>query len=627
MTLLDIARNNVLRSWRDYALHFANSVFAVTAFFLFVCLALHPEMGRADAESTIGIISASSGALVAAFSLAFIAHSESCFLRARSRQFGLMAMSGASKKQLRRIVLAENVIIGLSAIVAGIVLGTAFLKLFLMAAGRAMGVVAFGFYLPVAPAIATVAAFLAVFFLSGLLGARGLSRKSVGELLDADRIAEGKPSVKAAVLTAVACAMLLVAGLAMGQGDASIVWSFALVLGGVGLLASGTFLAFYLCFAVGLSRRRSTGAHYEGLSMLKAAAFQESLKGNLQLMTVTAVLCSLSFFALVGLFTLSDGALEKTKEIVPYPVSYIARGDDVPVSDHVEMLESALAKKPGLVGSVFGFSWADDARNAVMSERSYNESVAVAGRNQISLDSGEALLLPGSKSFDPSGVPASVENALGDLDVMRGEGLVLLDGYASSVTVLDDADYEAAGFGGDETQVHAYTYEGWESDSELTAAIADIVDYAREGAVSLVLARGYYEADRVQFSLMLYLGSMLSVSFLLASASLAYSRLNARAFEEGVRMRPVVKLGLSRRGLEKVCRSASLRILAVPLAVALAYLWVGIAAVALSADVEIIGPGIGFTLVALVAGFVCCALATTSYASSVANAAFGAKAR
>lgn len=47
MTLLDIARNNVLRSWRDYALHFANSVFAVTAFFLFVCLALHPEMGRA----------------------------------------------------------------------------------------------------------------------------------------------------------------------------------------------------------------------------------------------------------------------------------------------------------------------------------------------------------------------------------------------------------------------------------------------------------------------------------------------------------------------------------------------------------------------------------------------------
>lgn len=147
MTLLDIARNNVLRSWRDYALHFANSVFAVTAFFLFVCLALHPEMGRADAESTIGIISASSGALVAAFSLAFIAYSESCFLRARSRQFGLMAMSGASKKQLRRIVLAENVIIGLSAIVAGIVLGTAFLKLFLMAAGRAMGVVAFGFYL------------------------------------------------------------------------------------------------------------------------------------------------------------------------------------------------------------------------------------------------------------------------------------------------------------------------------------------------------------------------------------------------------------------------------------------------------------------------------------------------
>lgn len=627
MTLLDIARNNVLRSWRDYALHFGNSAFAVTAFFLFVSLALHPEMGRADAESTIGIISASSGALVAAFSLAFIAYSESCFLRARSRQFGLMAMSGASKKQLRMIVLAENVIIGLAAIFVGIVLGTVFLKLFLMAAGKAMGVVEFGFYLPVAPAIATVAAFLAVFFLSGLLGARGLSRKDVGELLDADRIMEREPSAKAIALVAVVCAMLLVAGLAMSRDDASIIWSFAAVLGGVGLLASGTHLAFYLCISAALSKRRSTGVHYEGLSMLKAAAFQESLNGNLQSMTVTAVLCSLSFFALVGLFTLSDGALERTKEIVPYPVTYIARGDDVPVSNHVEMLESALSEKPGFVGSVFGFSWADDARNAVMSERSYNESAAAAGRTSVSLDSGEALLLPGSKSSDPSGVPASVENALGDLDVMRGEGPVLLDGYASSVTVLDDADYETAGFGGNETEVHAYAYDGWESDSELPAEIADIVDYAREGAVSLVLARDYYEADRVQFSLMLYLGSILSVSFLLASASLAYSRLNARAFEEGMRMRPVVKLGLSRRNLGKVCRSVSLRILAAPLAVALAYLWAGIAAVALFTDVEILGPAVGFTLIALVAGVVCCTASATSHAASVIRVAFGQEAR
>ena len=625
--MLDIARNNVLRSWRDYAIHFANSAFAVTAFFLFVSLALHPEMGRADAESTIGIISASSGALVVAFSLAFIAYSESCFLRARSGQFGLMAMVGASKKQLRRIVLAENVIIGLSAIVAGIVLGTVFLKLFLMAAGKAMGVVEFGFYLPAAPTAATVAAFLAVFFLSGLLGARGLSRKDVGELLDADRIMEREPSAKAIALVAVVCAVLLVAGLAMSRDDASIIWSFAAVLGGVGLLASGTYLAFYLCISAALSKRRSTGAHYEGLSMLKSAAFQESLKGNLQSMTVTAVLCSLSFFALVGLFTLSDGALERTKEIVPYPVSYIARGDDVPASDHAEMLESALAGRPGFVGSAFGFSWADDARSAVMSESSYSESAVVAGRTPVSLDSGEALLLPGSKSFDPSGVPASVENALGDVDVMRGEGLVLLDGYASSVTVLDDADYEAAGFGGDETEVHAYAYDGWESDSALSAEIGEILRCAQSGGVSLVLARSYYEADRVQFSLMLYLGSILSVSFLLASASLAYSRLNARAFEEGMRIKPVVKLGLSRRGLAKVCRSVSLRILAVPLAVALVYLWAGIAAVALSTDVEIIVPAVGFTLVALVAGFACCALAAASYTSSVTNAAFGEKAR
>lgn len=575
-------------------------------------------------ESTIGIISASSGAVIAVFSLAFIAYSESCFLRARSRQFGLIAMSGASKKQLRTIVLAENVLIGMSAIVSGIILGTAFLKLFLLAAGRAMGMVEFDFYLPTAPAVVTAVLFLVVFFLSGFFGGRRLSKKTVGELLDADRVAEGKPSAKWVILATVVCAVVLAVGLAKGRGDASVVWSFATILGGVGLLASGTFLAYGLFFAAWLSKDRSAGSYYEGLSMLKHAAFRESFKGNLQSMTVTALLCSLSFFALVVLFTLSDDALERTEAIVPYPVGYIAKdGSDVPVAEHEAAIDSALYGKPGLSKACYGLSRIDGSRDFVMSESDYNESTKVTGRERVDLSEGEAMLLPGTKSFDPSGVPKSVENALGTLDVHRSEGLVLIDGYAISVTVLDDADYLKAGYGGSEAQVRAYRYDGWEFDSELLLETGELKDCIADGSVSLVLARDYYVTDRVQFSLMLYLGSILSVSFLLASASLAYSRLNARAYEVGVRMRSVVKLGLSRRGLAAVCRSVSLRILAVPLAVSIAYLWAGVVAVDVFSDVEIMLPAIGFTLAAVGVGSVCCMVATASYTSSVENAAFG----
>lgn len=627
MTLLDVAKKNVARAWRDYALHFANSVFAITAFFLFMCLAMHPEMERADLQSTIGIISVSAGMVVAVFSLAFITYSESCFLRTRSRQFGLMSMIGASKRQLRKIVRAESMIIGVSAIVTGALFGTALLKLFLSIAGRAMGALSFEFYLPIAPAAVTAAVFLAVFLASSAIGARSLSRKDVAQLLDADLKAERKPSARFSVVALIVSLAALATGLYMSQGNASFLWSILIIMGGIGALTSGTFLLFYGIVEAIEAVGKSTRSYYEGLSMLKATAFSSTLRGNLQSMTVTAVLCSLSFFALVFLFTLTDDALERTTESIPYPVSYIARGEDVPEKEQSELIESVLSDRPGYHGETFGFSWADKSRNAVMSESEYNKSAAVAGREPVDIASGEALLLPGSASAMPTEVPGSITDKLGGLASRAGDGLVLIDGYASTVTVLDDADYRAAGYGDDEFAVHAYTYDGWESDADLPKRLESLKPYAQSLDISLPLAVEYYEADRVQYSLLLYLGSILSMTFLLASASLIYSRMNARSREVGVSFRPIVKIGLSRSGLRKICWSVSLKLLALPLVVSFLYLWAGIVAVTATTDVAILQPAAISTLVALGLGVACCAAVGTSYSSSVAKVAFSSDAR
>lgn len=629
MTLLDVARKNVARAWRDYALHFANSVFAVTAFFLFMCLAMHPQMGRVDLASAIGIISTSAGMVVAAFSLAFITYSESCFLKTRSRQFGLMSMMGASKRQLRKIVRAESMIMGVAAIATGILFGMAFLKLFLNLAGRAMGTLTFEFYLPTAPAAVTVAAFLAVFLASSAIGARSLSRKDVAQLLDADLKAEGKPSAGFTVAALLVSLAALATGLyvSANNGNASFLWGILVLISGVGSLASGTFLLFYGIVKAIEALGKSTSSYYEGLSMLKATAFSSTLRGNLQSMTVTAVLCSLSFFALVFLFTLADDALEQTTESVPYPVIYIARGADVPEAEQSELIESVLSERPGYHGETFGFSWVDKSRDAVMCESEYNKSAAVAGRQPVDIASGEALLLPGTPSAMPTEVPASITDKLGGLATRTGNGLVLLDGYTSTVTVLDDADYRAAGYGDNEVAVHAYNYDGWESDSDLPAELESLYPYAQSCDISLALAVKYYETDRVQFSLLLYLCGILSISFLLASASLIYSRMNARSHEVGVSFRPIVKIGLSQSGLRRICWSVSLKLLALPLVASFLYLWAGIVAVTAITDVPILQPAIMSTLAALILGVACCAAVGTSYSSSVVKVAFSADTR
>lgn len=139
---------------------------------------------------------------------------------------------------------------------------------------------------------------------------------------------------------------------------------------------------------------------------------------------------------------------------------------------------------------------------------------------------------------------------------------------------------------------------------------------------ALVQARAYYESDRLQFSLILYLGSLLSLSFILASASLLYSRLHARARTEGERYAAIAKIGLSRASLGQVCWFLVSNLMALPIALALAYMWIGVGLVAWFTSVPILWPAAIFTLMVGLVGTGGLYLVGHSYARSVTSVAF-----
>lgn len=149
MTLFDFARNNISRDRRNYIYYFVNCVFSVFVFFLFTVLSFHPAMSSIDRESTMGFILIVGEFISIGFSICFISYSVGCFLKARSRQFGVITILGASKKQLNKLVFLENMIVGFTSIVTGILLGFVFSKFFLDIANKVIGVSDFTFYFPV----------------------------------------------------------------------------------------------------------------------------------------------------------------------------------------------------------------------------------------------------------------------------------------------------------------------------------------------------------------------------------------------------------------------------------------------------------------------------------------------
>lgn len=624
MTLFDIAKKNVTRDWREYVLHFANSLFAVTVLFLFMSLALHPEMGRVQVGSTIGIIAIGSSLLVGVFSLGFIAYSESCFLRARSRQFGLMSILGASIKQLRRMVMIENLIIGVGAILAGIALGTVLLKLFLTAAGKAMGTVEFNFYLPLVPTAITTLLFSVIFVVAGVLGGRQLSSKTVSALLKADRVAEAAPSpLRAGIALGIfmACAL---GGYWLDLQGENLMWSLVFFIGIAGGMATFSYLLFLGVIAVRTRIQRTNGSYYEGNTMLKHAALVERLRGNLQSMTVTAVLCAGSFFALVFLYPLMDGALDQAKSVTPFAVSYAVHHDGVPEAEQLALLNQVMSAKPDIRAGRFTLQRFDKQRNAVMSVDDYNTAAAVAGRPHVQVQPGQAVLVAGSANQKNLQVPSDLDAMMGQpLQVIQTEPNIVLDGYVTTLTVLHAEDLARVQAVEAPIAIAAYHYSGWEHDRGLATELAALEPFAARGDISLVQARTYYESDRVQFSLLLYLGSFLSLSFLLASASLLYSRLHARARAEGERYAAIVKVGLSRQSLSGICWSLVLQLIALPLAVALAYMWVGVGLVAAFTQVPILWPALIFSLLVAFIGAAGITAAGQSYTRTVTAVAFG----
>ena len=179
MTLFNFAYNNIRRDFKTYLYHFFSCVFSVFIFFLFSSLAMHPALQIVDKGSTIGIILFMASIVSMMFSFVLILYSVGNFLKNRSKQFAILNIIGASKKQFKRLIFLENIIISLLALLVGIISGFVFLKFFLMIAQAMIDGLDLYFYLPLIPLILTILLIGGLFLAISLLAPVILRRKKV----------------------------------------------------------------------------------------------------------------------------------------------------------------------------------------------------------------------------------------------------------------------------------------------------------------------------------------------------------------------------------------------------------------------------------------------------------------
>ncbi|MDN6408920.1 MAG: FtsX-like permease family protein, partial [Tetragenococcus halophilus] len=186
MSFNHIVIQNILRDKWTYISYFLSSVFSILIFFLFLLTALHPMMSRINPDSTLGLTIILCSFIVYIFSFVFIVYSMLAFLKKKTKTLGIFMISGASMKQIQKMVFRENMLIAIAAIITAILSGLILSPLFLMIVKNVLQADDFGMYFPVQAIVATLVLFSLLFFIISRFTTRFIKKEEAVQLLKAD---------------------------------------------------------------------------------------------------------------------------------------------------------------------------------------------------------------------------------------------------------------------------------------------------------------------------------------------------------------------------------------------------------------------------------------------------------
>lgn len=539
-------------------------------------------MSIIDRDSTMGLILIVGELISIGFSVCFISYSVGCFLKARSRQFGLITILGASKKQVNKLVFLENMIVGFASIVTGILLGFVFSKFFLDIANKVIGVSDFTFYFPVQAIITTVIVLGIVFLAIAFFTPRLIRKKEVVRLLKTEVTGE-KPQKLLPLLIVFLVLFgfmvwLFTSGTQMAKQiqDNSVT---ALVL--VFTIITGTYLMF--AYGMRMALALSKKSHARG-RLLYSSDKKAKLRANAQTMTISAVLYAISFFSIILLFSMSTNVKTETEKIMPYAISYNAWTENADVAGDVAVIEKELQDLPGYQKAVFNlwYNKANPTRSAMMSASDYNIIMKFLGRETVTVSEDGVFLVAGNAGETVKKIPSDIQSFMDenrfDLSVEGyTEATIMLSGFTTNVCIVNDSVFDALKPQMDSKTITAFVYDNWEMSSHSPEAVENSLKTSIENRdANVITAYSYYRTSQLQNNLTLYIGSMLCFTFILAVASFIYSRLYSELDAECKKYKGIVKIGLSKKELSSALRKVTSLILLVPFLVALIYLWIGI---------------------------------------------------
>ena len=580
VNLFDFAKKNILRDFKTYTYYFLNCIFSVFIFFLFSVLSFHPNLKVIDSNSTLGLILVLSQFISILFSMIFISYSVTNFLKNRNKQFGLITIIGASKKQLNKLIFWENLIIGFMAIASGILLGLIFSKLFLTVAAKLIQGIELSFYLPIKAILLTAIVLGIVFILIALIIPYFIRKQKIINLLKQEDKSEDYKTSKYIIALFLICILATIT--CHKYADNSNLLSVLVLFLDLIVLISGSYLILSIVLKLYIFINKKTGRYYQSTNMLAISNIKNSIRSTLQTMTLSTVLYAISLLCIIFMVASAGNVEEQTRKIVPQTFLYMPWTSNAPVANDTAIIEAKINKLAGYrkLESTLYYPEGNN-RDALMTESEYNKIAQFLNYEKISLNDNQVYLVSGNNKTALQDIPSPIESILDKSAQLNVKGssnrIIALSGLFNSITVMPDSVVKSIITKIQKQNIFSYNIDNWTNYNNISEDIKiSIDDTLQNRSATFISATHYYETDRLTKNLILYVGSIMCFSFLLAIASFIYSKLYSNIEKDCEKYKNLVKLGLSKKELFKILTFLVKTILFLPFGLAIIYMWVGV---------------------------------------------------
>ena len=586
LTLFDLVIRSMRKNIKHYYLYFFALILSVVLYFVFATLQYDAVIVE-QSGNMIGDAFLAAGVLLLFIAGIFIVYANSIFLKRRSREIGLYQLIGLKKSAVARLLVVENTLLGIGALIIGIAVGMLVSRVFLLLLLKLIGyetTITVSFSL--AATLQTIGVFFAIFALTTIQMIMTVYRNTLLSLFNSDKKSEHPKKPNTAVAAFLSLLGIFLIGFGYWLSGNMFESNFLLNISAVLL---STILGTYLVFRVTLSwlfhqiRKRKAG-HLGLKNSLSLAPLMHRLKGNANSLTIITVLSAMTLSMIAGAYSFYYATERETQAQMPFDFMFVSQ-EGYAAEIGTEMDEEGIAYQHGVVEILSimygkleegGLSVpSNELFVAIISDKQLQQAgieVEAPGPDTASLYTTPSL----SMFLDDDSLPIHMELQNDEQTTIEitefGDGKVINWESFYTQVVVDEALYEdlrevlvSSGY------AEVKRIDGFHILDEKNMEAASAL-YQQSKYIESNIHEDYYSTfkDAVQSTgLMIFIAGFLGLVFLISTGSILYFKQMTEAEQEKQSYATLRQLGFSVNDIMKGIIRKQAFVFGLPLAISL----------------------------------------------------------